>query len=250
MKRLGWQFWLGVSLLLLSVAFYFIHYLIFNDTHHIFIYLIGDFAFVFIEVLLVTLIIHRLLEQKEKKTRLEKLNMIIGVFFSEVGTSLLGIFSKMNPKTELIKDEFIAEEESAKNGLLKISKWLSGHKHGVDKAKIDWEIIRTFLLDKRFFLLRLLENSNLLEHESFSDMLWAVFHLTEELSVRKNFKLLPDEDQKHLIKDTERVYLLLADQWLNYMKHLKKSYPYLFSMAIRTNPFNNNASPVVLKECD
>ncbi len=41
------------------------------------------------EVLLVTLIIHQLLSDREKKSRLNKLNMIIGAFFGEVGTKLL-----------------------------------------------------------------------------------------------------------------------------------------------------------------
>jgi len=29
---------------------------------------------------------------------------------------------------------------------------------------------------------------------------------------------------------------------LAYMKHLKKEYPYLFSLAVRTNPFDPGAS--------
>jgi hypothetical protein len=29
------------------------------------------------------------------------------------------------------------------------------------------------------------------------------------------------------------------------MKHLKIDYPYLFSLAVRTNPFNPDASPEV-----
>jgi hypothetical protein len=29
------------------------------------------------------------------------------------------------------------------------------------------------------------------------------------------------------------------------MKYLKKYYPYLFSFAMRTNPFDQNASPIV-----
>ena len=56
MKSLNWQVLLGMCLLVLSALFYFLHYLIFRDPHHIFIYLIGDVAFVFVEVLLVTLI--------------------------------------------------------------------------------------------------------------------------------------------------------------------------------------------------
>ena len=68
----------GILLILLSVIFYVIHYVIFRDPHHIFIYLIGDIAFVFFEVLLVTLIIEKLLRERERQNRLEKLNMVIG----------------------------------------------------------------------------------------------------------------------------------------------------------------------------
>ena len=83
---------LGLLLIMLSVFFYAVHFVIFRDSHHIFIYLVGDIAFVFIEVLMVTLIIHHLLAEREKRAMLKKLNMVIGAFFSEVGTSLLEYF--------------------------------------------------------------------------------------------------------------------------------------------------------------
>jgi hypothetical protein len=38
---------------------------------------------------------------------------------------------------------------------------------------------------------------------------------------------------------------MLVHQWLDYMRHLKKDYPYLFSLAMRTNPFDQEATPVV-----
>jgi len=38
---------------------------------------------------------------------------------------------------------------------------------------------------------------------------------------------------------------LLVHQWLDYMKHLKDNYPYLFSLAMRANPFDQDASPIV-----
>jgi len=113
MKRLNWQVLLGMSLLVLSALLYFLHYLIFRDPHHIFLYLTGDVAFVFVEVLLVTLIIHRVLEEREKKARLEKLNMVIGVFYSEVGMKLLEILSKWDPQIERIQQELVIEGKSA-----------------------------------------------------------------------------------------------------------------------------------------
>jgi len=53
MKLDKWKILWGAALILLSAFFYFVHYLIFRDPHHIFIYMVGDIAFVFIEVLLV-----------------------------------------------------------------------------------------------------------------------------------------------------------------------------------------------------
>ncbi len=37
----------------------------------------------------------------------------------------------------------------------------------------------------------------------------------------------------------------LIEQWLNYMRFLKDEYPYLFALAMRTNPFDREASPIV-----
>ena len=90
--------------------------------------------------------------------------------------------------------------------------------------------------------MRLLENPNLLEHETFTELLWAVFHLAEELSHRESVEGLTTADYQHLAGDIKRAYELLIREWVIYMKHLKTSYPYLFSLAMRTNPFDPNAS--------
>ncbi|MFA5416062.1 MAG: hypothetical protein WC295_11250, partial [Methanoregula sp.] len=81
-----WKVIVGVGLVTLSVLIYAAHYLIFQDDHHLFIFFLGDLAFIPIEVLIVTLIIDQLLAAREKRQRLEKLNMVIGMFFSSVGT--------------------------------------------------------------------------------------------------------------------------------------------------------------------
>jgi hypothetical protein len=98
---------------------------------------------------------------------------------------------------------------------------------------------------KREFMLALLENPNLLEHESFTELLWAVFHLTEELDNRENVKQLSDADLEHISNDIKRAYIALISEWLKYMKHLKNEYPYLFSLAVRMNPFDPNAKPEI-----
>jgi len=244
-KRLNRLVVLGFSLVALSALIYFIHYAIFTDIHHIFIYLVGDIAFVPIEVLLVTLIIHRLLTQREKRALLEKLNMVIGAFFSEVGVELLNYFSAFDPDSDKIRKELVVEADWSDKEFLDVAGRLKSHDYKVRGKNGDLENLKTFLTERRNFLLRLLENPNLLEHDAFTNLLWAVFHLTEELSHRKSLGDLPESDLGHLSGDIRRAYVLLVSEWLDYMHHLKNNYPYLFSLAIRTNPFDPQASPVV-----
>lgn len=236
---------LGLALIVLSALFYLIHYFLFRDAHHIFIYLVGDIAFVFIEVLLVTLIIHQLLSVREKRSRMEKLNMVIGTFFSEVGTGLLVYLSNTDPALEDIKKDLIMTSEWSEKEFRNIHKRLKEYEYKIDIQKVDLTDLRAHLIEKRDFLLRLLENPILLEHESFTDLLRAVFHLTEELQSREDVTDLPTADYKHLAGDIKRVYGQLVHQWLDYMKYLKGNYPFLYSLAMRTNPFDKEASPIV-----
>jgi len=245
MKRHSWQIILGLSLLVLSAVFYLIHYAIFRDAHHIFLYLIGDVAFVFIEVFLVTVIIQQVLSMREKRARMEKLNMVIGSFFSEVGTKLLTLFSDLDPGLEKIRNELIVKGNWSEEKFSAASVRLKKYEYAVkiDRSHIDG--LRRYLVEKRDFLLRLLENPNVLEHEAFTDVLRAVFHLTEELAAREDTSQLPPTDYGHVEGDIKRVYVLLVHEWVDYMRYLKQNYPYLFSLAVRQNPFDQTASIVV-----
>ncbi len=243
MKRIfSSQVIIGLILIFLSVFVYCIHYLIFRDARHIFIYLIGDIAFAFFELFLVTLVIHGLLDYRDKKAMLKKLNMVIGAFFSEVGTELMRILSKFDRSSHDIADKLIVNNEWSDKEFAMMHKMVEAHASSVECKRGDIENLKNFLINKRHFLLALLENPNLLEHESFTNLLWAVFHLTEELANRKDLKTLSDADLQHLTGDIKRAYGIIVSEWLSYMSHLKNDYPYLFSMALRTNPFDPNAS--------
>lgn len=238
----NWQIILALILISASIIFYFIHFLIFHDLHHIFLYLIGDVAFLFIDVLIVTLVLNRLLEHTGKQAILKKLNMVIGAFFSEVGTELLKKYAKFNQDISVINSKLLIDESWLDKDFVLARKNIYKHESIIVSSKGNLIELRDFLVSKRQFLLRLLENPNLLEHQSFTNLLWAVFHLTEELAYRPDLTKIPESDSKHLSKDMLRVYEALILQWLEYMKHLKKDYPYLFSLAARVNPFNANAS--------
>ncbi len=242
MKFHRWQIVFGIVLIILSAVFYFMHFFIFRDAHHIFIYLLGDIAFVPIEVLLVTLIVHNLLNIREKKSKMAKLNMVIGTFFSDTGTQLAERFFELDADGEAIRKQLVIKDDWTDEKFASATEALRKHKYDLQIDKADLQELRTYLLDKRKFLMRLLENPNLLEHDGFTDMLWSIFHLTEELIHRKELKGLPESDIKHLLGDMKRAYQAVISEWLEYMKYLKAQYPYLFSLAMRTNPFNPDAS--------
>jgi hypothetical protein len=247
MKINKWQTALGIFLIVLSIIVYIIHYIIFRDPHHILIYLIGDIAFVFFEVLLVTLVIHSLLNRKELQEKLEKLNMLIGVFFSNIGIRLLTVFSDADPNLDNIKQMLIVDEKWSNNNFNQISKILKKEKYKIDINKIDIKELKEFIIVKGDFLTRLLENPVLYEHESFTELLRTVFHLYEELVNRKNISKLIESDRNHIKIDIERCYKHLVIQWLSYMQHLKNNYPYLFSLSMRTNPFDTDAAIEIKK---
>lgn len=244
MKRFfnNWQTALALALITLSIIFYLIHYAIFRDVHHIFIYLIGDIAFLFLDVLIVMLILHRLLIYREKQSMLKKLNMVIGSFFSEVGTKLLKDSSQLDPELARIGRELVITKDWSDRDFARARKKIQEYESNINSKSGNLKEMKELLAGKRQFLLNLLGNPNLLEHESFTNLLWAVFHLTDELTHRTDLKGLPDTDYQHLSGDIQRSYKQLILQWLDYMKHLQRDYPYLFSLALRTNPFDASAS--------
>ena len=78
----------------MAVVFYYVHFIIFTDVHHIGIFFLGDLAFLPIEVMLVSLVFNRLLIGRGREIVFEKLNSIMGIFFNEVGKDFLFFFSK------------------------------------------------------------------------------------------------------------------------------------------------------------
>ncbi|AEG18275.1 hypothetical protein [Methanobacterium paludis] len=247
MKFRGWRVRIGLLLVLASAILYATNFLIFHDTHDLFFYISIDIAFVPIEVLLVVMVIEAAIGEREKNIMLEKLNMVIGAFFSEVGTDLLKDISEFDSRSGEIKKSLIIKDNWSQKDFLEAEKFINDYNYKLDIEGTDPNSIsflkntQSFLINKRKFLLALLENPNLLEHETFTELLRAVFHLTEELENREDMTKLPESDYKHLNLDTERAYNLLIYEWLQYMEHLMNNYPYLFSLALRTNPFDPDA---------
>ncbi|HOD84604.1 MAG: hypothetical protein BWX88_01959 [Planctomycetes bacterium ADurb.Bin126] len=236
---------IAVALLALAVVLHIAHVLIFRDPHHTIIYLFGDIAFLPVEVVVVAMVMERILASYERRSLLHKMNMVIGTFFSELGTQLLGELSPAVANLDPLRPNLCVA------GNWDAARWKAAQGQAgqypikIDLDRIDLDHLKTLLQSKRDLLVLLLANPNLLEHEHFTDLLWAVSHLMEELAARSGFRELPSTDRDHLAGDIKRAFTRLICQWLPYCRHLQETYPYIFSIVVRTNPFKADPSPTV-----
>ena len=235
----------AASFVVVSALLYYIHYLIFHDSHHIFIFMLHDFAFLPLEVFLVVIVIERVLTRREKRAILYKLNMVIGAFFSEIGNGLLADMLKYFRNRDEIASHLNVNSEWGAKEFKEADAYALNLKADVDIHHCNLEEIKNFLQEKRTYLLTLLENPNLLEHDRFTDLLWATTHLDEELNARDSLTDIPETDLAHLAIDIERMYDNLASEWLDYIQHLKTAYPFLYSLVLRTHPFQEQPSATV-----
>jgi hypothetical protein len=245
MKFLTWKIQLALALIGASAGLYLANYLIFRDTNYMLRLFLAQLGFLPISVLLVTIILNQLLGLRAKAAKLAKLNMVIGAFFSEVGGPLLKTLTAYDQRLLDFQPRVAHISHWTAPDFAGFSQGLAENDFHIQFQEGGLEALRDFLLKKREFLLRLLENPNLLEHDSFSNLLLAVFHLTEELAQRTDLSRLSQADKAHLAADVQRGYVLLIKEWLAYMAHLKTRYPYLFSLALRTNPFDPFATPEI-----
>ena len=235
----------AVALVLTSVLVCLVTWRIFGKPEEIAFWLLMETAFLPIQVLLVGLIIERLLARHERSQRLRKMNMVIGTFFSELGTGLLGdLAASLENRQEVLPALAVRGDWTAAD-FRKAIEHAATVEWRVSAERLDLAALRARLTESRDLLVLLLANPNLLEHERFTDLMWAVFHLMEELAARPSLENLPKTDREHLAGDAKRVCSHLAGEWLRYCRHLQQAYPYIFSIMVRTHPLQPNPSPTV-----
>lgn len=220
-----------------SALLYFFQLRIFHDPKNTYFYFFQDIAFLPISVLFVTYIIDKLITSRERNQIMEKLNHVIGIFYSELGRKMLLTIKELDTNSENLAKIFSSTENLTQERFDEIFKLVSAHEFRIkadDTAKLGR--LKLLLSDRRDFLVRLLENQSLLEHETFTDLIMSTFHILEELTERLNAPHLPDDDLKHIENDIKRMFGFLLPDWIKYLKYLQRSYPYLYKFAIETNP--------------
>jgi voltage-gated potassium channel len=179
--------------------------------------------------------------RREEALRQQKLNILTGLFFSEMGSELLKRFTALDPEIKTLHKTFNISEKWKHENFDTAYNILKKHSHIIESRRCNLFALREYLENKGNLLLRLIENPVIQEYEHFTDLLRSIFHLRDELLHRKDLAELSNTDRKHLENDIIRVYNLLIFEWLRYIQCMQNNYKYLFSLAVRTNPFDPKA---------
>ena len=236
MGKLRENVFLAIMLTGSSAIIYIIQNAIFHEPSQTVFYIFQDMAFMPFQALIATLIIDQFLKIEEKRRKIKKTNVVISTFFVDVGVNIMMAMSRFNQNhneaCEVIKiEEFIDNKGSS------LKKALGEFKYHFYADPNKLEELALIMDKNKEFLLNLLENPNLLEHESFTDMLWAVFHVADELKTRGDLKKLSTVEIDHISEDMIRAYTAMVMEWISYIIYLKDEYPFLYAIAIRKNPF-------------
>lgn len=231
---------IGVALILLSLFLHYVHYLLFKDLHHTLIFFVADLAFIPMDVVFTTLILDKFLENREKDQVLEKLNMLIGVFYMELGTDLLKEITTCDRKEGCFIVNGIVDNDWENKAFKELREYTMNYDYPVNFNVEKLIKIKHMLLEKKEFLISLIANQSLLEHETFTETLMSIIHISEELYGRCNNNIEPYEVE-HLNKDISIAYRYLTIEWSYYMEYLRDNYPQLYLKALIDNPFDRRS---------
>ncbi|MBQ2612676.1 MAG: hypothetical protein IJG19_02185 [Methanobrevibacter sp.] len=245
-----WKIKFSIIMVIAIIIIYGSNILVLKDPEHVISYIWTHLGFIPVDILIVAFVLDEIISKKEKEAMMEKLDMIMSTFFSEVGNDLISQLSSVNKHkadTSYLESIKSWDDKDYENKLKEIKNINIPFRADVTSEDREEYLtnIRNLLINKREFIVGLLNNPNLLEKEEFSKLLTAILHLDEELEHRPDLSKVTDVDFNHLNGDMERIYNILIHEWIYYLRYLNKHYPYMIALIIRTNPFDANADAYV-----
>lgn len=247
MKKFRSDILLGLLLVAISVVLFALQIYSFHTSRDTYFYLIQDLAFLPLQILIVTLVLEQILKGREKQDKLRKIKVVMSAFFIEAGSQTIRLLADYLQNPCQLAERLSIQANWKGEDYKAAIKTVKSFSYDIQSQTGELMELRDFLKDKRVYMLSMFENPYILDHDAFTDMLWATFHVSDELESRDTLVSLPEKDYLHLSGDMKRAFQFLLIEWLEYMKHLQKEYPYLFSIALRKNPLDDSCS-VVIKE--
>ncbi|MFA8341960.1 MAG: potassium channel family protein [Rhodothermaceae bacterium] len=177
------------------------------------------------------------ISRHEEEKRKEKLSTIISLFFTEVGNEFINLLVSRDSNVHLVRDLLTKPENFIPKNSKRLKKEIAQYKVVLKSDQQLFQNIKNVLVEKTNFLVSLLENSNALEYDLLTKLLWSLLHVRDEFLNRRDTENLSDDDIEHLTEDLERVYELLRILWIDNMINTKSKYPNFFGLSMFMNPF-------------
>lgn len=226
MKRIVTILWI------IGAAIYGIQLAIFHDPNTTFFYILQDFAFLPISVAIATIVIGEFLNERDKKERLGKTQMLTSAFFTELGGELLfslaEISDGMDEVVNIMKENDIKDEKS----LAHVQKLIKDVDIKVHLTEEDYNSTQELIKERHEILLTITSNPVLLEHENFTKLLWSIFHLVDEFALRGDYATLRPEEIAHLESDFSDTLEKLLINWSGNLLYVKTYYPNYYNAGL------------------
>lgn len=156
----------------LSVTMYSIQTLLFHDPKNTIFYLFQDLAFIPVQALIATLLLNRFVDLIQRMQSIKKINVIVSAFFSELGTAVLCMFAELNDNNpeftdsvDVLKASTVNETRRVRNDL---KRQINEFPFKINVTPERLTAMSQLLVEKKSFMIGMLENSSLMEHDSFT----------------------------------------------------------------------------------
>lgn len=228
-----------IPLIAIIIVFYIVYYLMFDNATEVLTSMIDNIVSVPFSVLITGILFNYILNRKDREREAEKVNMLVGVFYSEIGNSLLDIMVNSDECIDEIRDKALITPDWKEEDYIKLVDDFEKFDYCINLDKIDFDKLKLILDEATPMIIDLLSGNVLQNKEEFTEIIVAVFHLRCEIDDRYGEDELAEYEKEHLEKDIDIVYKLLAQRWVEYMAHIQNVHPQLFVKALIKSPFDN-----------
>ncbi len=219
-----------VILLLISICLYGIQIMIFRDPATTEFYLLQDLAFMPITIIIATIVVGEILNEKEKRERESNTRMLTSTFYTQVGASFMNMLIQASENEVEIRN-ILQKQVNTEKEIKQMQEEVKQLNCQIHLTEDIYREVTHIVSENRMAILVLSSNPMILEQRSFTNLLWGMFHLEDEFRIRGAYHQLSQEDKAHIAEDLEKVLQLLLLNSIPNAKYLKDTYPHLYKTA-------------------
>ena len=211
-------------LIAVSIVIYGLQILIFRDHQTTFFYILQDLAFMPVTIAIATLVVGELMNNKEKKERMVKTRMLTSTFYTEFGGQLMGLLlTGVQNAEELQAQKYL--QAKTEDEVKELQKKIREQEIIYRLDQNIYDTAMELITAHKEKMLILAASPMLEDHESFTKLLWGIFHLMDEYRLRGSYKNLSAHSIEHMSEDMGRLTKELIYNAIANALYLRQTYP-------------------------